>query len=149
MCRRLAICCVTNWLHLHKIYSLGLNENKWFLNASCWKSIIIMWVIKWKKNKRLWWRQKYEGATRWLFQFIKGGLEFVGRPQKPLRPTLSPEWFTTGEMFVATVASEQHCCDAEGLAPLATLPCQVQSPALLCYKTAECPWRTELAANKK
>lgn len=52
-------------------------------------------------------------------------------------------------MFVATVASELHRSDAEGLAPLATLPCQVQSPALLWYKTAECPWRTELAANKK
>lgn len=83
------------------------------------------------------------------FNLTKGGPEFVGQPQKPLWPTLSPERFFAREMFVAIVASKQHRCDAEGLAPLATLPCQVQSPALLCYKTAECPWRTELAANKK
>lgn len=60
MCVRLltCFCCVTNWLHLHKLYSFGLNEKKWFSNASRWKSIIIMWVRNGNKNKRLWWWHK-------------------------------------------------------------------------------------------
>lgn len=63
-------------------------------------------------------------------------------------------WCFQMKLFTFNISGRRHFLwdgprDAGGAAPLATLPCQLQSCALPRYKTAERPQRIKPAANEK